>query len=307
MFGRSWRRSRAIPTEAHARVPVDRVPGPLGRAAAGVLQRPDRPEPEDASGRSRSRGPKAGAAGATRSRRAVCSGRGRPTSSAVRSREAPTSCGGSCTSRAPSCSRSRSSSCSRCSVSPVRPGGRPRRSIRPVGGPGVRSSPRPGGCIGAGIGLFLGIGLLLVPISLVVALLQSLMLKTSSVLGISTEGQGAGLLVLLLVGLGAALTLLAIGLVQAATTRALVEIAHGRPVGPVGAYRLAARRRVAAARRARDRGGRGRAARQLALPDPGRDLARRSLGADRAGDRARAALGRCRRCGAAAASFGATG
>ena len=30
------------------RVPVDRLPGPLGRAPAGVLQRPDRPEPEDA-------------------------------------------------------------------------------------------------------------------------------------------------------------------------------------------------------------------------------------------------------------------
>ena len=91
------------------------------------------------------------------------------------------------------------------------------------------------------LGLFLGIGLLLVPISLVVALLQALMLKTSSVLGITTEGQGAGLIVLLLVGLGAALTLLAIGLVQVATTRALVEIANGRPVGPLGAYRLAAR------------------------------------------------------------------
>ena len=29
-------------------VPVDRVPGPLGRAAAGLLQRPDRPQPQDA-------------------------------------------------------------------------------------------------------------------------------------------------------------------------------------------------------------------------------------------------------------------
>jgi hypothetical protein len=90
------------------------------------------------------------------------------------------------------------------------------------------------------IGVFVGIGLLLVPISLIVALLQTLMLKTSSFVGISSEGQGAGLLVLLLVGFGAALTLLAIGLVQAATTRALVEIAHGRPVGPLRAYRLAA-------------------------------------------------------------------
>ena len=31
-----------------ARVPVDRLRGPLGRAPEGVLQRPDRPEPEDA-------------------------------------------------------------------------------------------------------------------------------------------------------------------------------------------------------------------------------------------------------------------
>ena len=90
------------------------------------------------------------------------------------------------------------------------------------------------------IALFVGIGLLLVPISLFFAVLQTLMFRTSSAVGISTEGQGAGLLVLLLVGFGAALTLLAIGLVQVATTRALVEVAHDRPVGPVSAYRLAA-------------------------------------------------------------------
>ncbi len=90
------------------------------------------------------------------------------------------------------------------------------------------------------IGLFVGIGLLLVPISLFFAVLQTLLFKSSSALGISTDGQGAGLLVLLLAGFGAALTLLAIGLVQIATTRALVEIAHDRPVGPVRAYRLAA-------------------------------------------------------------------
>jgi hypothetical protein len=90
------------------------------------------------------------------------------------------------------------------------------------------------------MGLFVGIGLLLVPISLFVALLQSLMFRTSSALGISTEGQGAGFLVLLLAGLGVALTLLGIGLVQVATTRALVEIADERPIGPLRAYRLAA-------------------------------------------------------------------
>jgi hypothetical protein len=86
--------------------------------------------------------------------------------------------------------------------------------------------------------LFVGIGLLLVPISLFVALMQTIVLKASSVAGISTEGEGGGLLVLLVVAIGTALTLLAIGLVQAATARALVEIEQGRPVGPLRAYRM---------------------------------------------------------------------
>ncbi len=88
--------------------------------------------------------------------------------------------------------------------------------------------------------LFVGIGLVLVPIMLIIALLQTIMLKASTVVGISNEGQGGGLIVLLLVALGAALTLLAIGLVQVATARAVVEIGLGRPVGPLRAYRLAA-------------------------------------------------------------------
>ena len=88
--------------------------------------------------------------------------------------------------------------------------------------------------------LFVGIGLLLVPITLVIALVQTIVLKASSVVGISNEGQGGGFLVLLLVAFGVALTLLAIGLVQVAAVRAVVEIAEGRPVGPVRAYRLAA-------------------------------------------------------------------
>ena len=228
------------PTEAHARSPGSgsRAGGAScsGRSSTG---RPARTS--SASGRSRSSGPKAGAAGAMRSRRAACSAPGRPTSSAGPSRAAPTSCGASCTSRALSSSRSRSSSCWRCSgFARDLAADRAARACA-AGGRGARSSPPPGACTGGTSALFLGIGLLLVPISLLVALLQSLMLKTSSFVGISTEGQGAGLLVLLLVALGAALTLLAIGLVQVATARALVEIAHGRPVGPVGAYRLAAR------------------------------------------------------------------
>ena len=89
--------------------------------------------------------------------------------------------------------------------------------------------------------LFVGIGLLLVPIALVVTLLQAIALRASSVAGISNEGEGSGLLVLLLVAIGTTLTLLAFGLVQAATARALVEIDQGRPVGAWNAYRMSAR------------------------------------------------------------------
>ena len=69
-------------------VPVDRVRGALGRAPAGLLQRPHWAEPEDRSGPSRSTGRRAGATGATPSRRRGCSARARPTSSAPASRGA---------------------------------------------------------------------------------------------------------------------------------------------------------------------------------------------------------------------------
>ncbi len=87
--------------------------------------------------------------------------------------------------------------------------------------------------------LFLGIGLVLLPISLVVTLLQAIVIRASSIAGISTEGESGGVLVFLVVAIGTALTLLGLTLVVAATARALVEIEHGRPVGPIGAYRLA--------------------------------------------------------------------
>ena len=87
--------------------------------------------------------------------------------------------------------------------------------------------------------MFLGIGLVLLPISLLVTLLQALVIGTSRIAGISTEGESGGLLVFLVFLIGTALTLLGLGLVIAATARALVEIDQGRPIGPIGAYRLA--------------------------------------------------------------------
>jgi hypothetical protein len=87
--------------------------------------------------------------------------------------------------------------------------------------------------------LFVGIGLLLVPISLLVVLLQALVLHATSVLGVQTGGESSGLLALVALAIGTALTLVGLGLVQAACARALVEIDARRPVGPLGAYRLA--------------------------------------------------------------------
>ena len=89
------------------------------------------------------------------------------------------------------------------------------------------------------VGLFVGIGLLLVPIALLVTLLQALVLHATSVLGVQTGGENEGFLAFVVLAIGTALTLLGLGLVQAACARALVEIDQGRPIGPVGAYRLA--------------------------------------------------------------------
>jgi hypothetical protein len=76
------------------------------------------------------------------------------------------------------------------------------------------------------------------PILLLVALLQELVVHASSVFGIDTGGEGGGFFVLVVFALSTTLTLLGVGFVQAATARALVEIDAGRTIGPVRAYRL---------------------------------------------------------------------
>jgi hypothetical protein len=87
--------------------------------------------------------------------------------------------------------------------------------------------------------LFVGMGVLLVPISLLVTLLQALVLHATSILGVQTGGESNGLLALFVLAIGTALTLLGLGLIQAVCARALVEIDEGRPIGVLGAYRLA--------------------------------------------------------------------
>jgi hypothetical protein len=72
-----------------------------------------------------------------------------------------------------------------------------------------------------------------------ITVLQAALFHASSFAGVETEGEAAGVFVLLVVGVGTTLTLLGLGLVQAATLCALVEIDSGRPVGALRAYRMA--------------------------------------------------------------------
>ncbi|HEX4746223.1 MAG TPA: hypothetical protein VFU99_04995 [Gaiellaceae bacterium] len=90
--------------------------------------------------------------------------------------------------------------------------------------------------------VFLGLGLLLIPILVAVTLLQWLALEGLTSVGIVTTGESAGGSAFLAVVIGTAAALLGLGLVQAATTCALAEIDAGRHVTATSAYRIAARR-----------------------------------------------------------------
>ncbi len=86
--------------------------------------------------------------------------------------------------------------------------------------------------------LFVGIGLITIPVSFVISLLQSLILR-APLIGVDTHGEGGGLRVAFAVWLGTVLVLAGFALVQAATSRALVEIDAGRSVSPIPAFRMA--------------------------------------------------------------------
>jgi len=86
---------------------------------------------------------------------------------------------------------------------------------------------------------FLGIGVLLVPLGLLISLVQALVLGGFGLVGVDTTGDSAGALVLLVVAIGTTLTILGLAIVQAATACALVEIDAGRSIGPLAAYRIA--------------------------------------------------------------------
>jgi hypothetical protein len=90
--------------------------------------------------------------------------------------------------------------------------------------------------------LFIGVGVVFIPLGFAISALQAVVLGGFGLLGIDTSGEGAGALALLVVTVGTTLALLGFGLVQAATACALVEVDRGRKIGPVDAYRLALRR-----------------------------------------------------------------
>ncbi len=89
--------------------------------------------------------------------------------------------------------------------------------------------------------LFVGLGVLLVPIVLVITLVQWGLLQGIDAIS-SVTGNLAGTLAYVALVVGTTLTLLGFGLVQAATACALVELDAGRDIGPFDAYRLALRR-----------------------------------------------------------------
>ena len=152
--------------------------------------------------------------------------------------------------------------------------------------------------------LFLGIGALLIPLTVVDHDPAVAAPPGVDAARRRSPGEGAGAFAFLALVIGTTLALLGLGLVQAATACALVEIDAGRPIGPLRAYRLALPRLrpllgaialfvVAVVAPHRDR-----------VPHPGRDLARRPLVPARARRRAR---GRARRSAALRRSGASSG
>ena len=87
--------------------------------------------------------------------------------------------------------------------------------------------------------LFVGIGLLAIPVSTVVAGLHSGAILAGAAVGVDASGESGGGFFSLSVLLGTVLKFFGVALVHAAATRAVVEIDAGREVGIIRSYRLA--------------------------------------------------------------------
>jgi hypothetical protein len=89
--------------------------------------------------------------------------------------------------------------------------------------------------------LFIGIGLLAIPVSIVTVLLQVGVVELAGVLGVDTTGESSSVIAYLVFLIGVSLALIGLSLVIAAVTCALVEIDAGRPIRAMSAYRIALR------------------------------------------------------------------
>ncbi|MCU0306209.1 MAG: hypothetical protein MUE51_00280 [Thermoleophilia bacterium] len=88
--------------------------------------------------------------------------------------------------------------------------------------------------------LFLGIGLLFVPIAVVTTIVQQIVFRVGSLDGlVETAGEQNGLVATLALLLGVAFALLAYALVVAATARAMLDLDERRRATPLSAYREA--------------------------------------------------------------------
>ncbi|MCS7006760.1 MAG: hypothetical protein NZL88_04305 [Gaiellaceae bacterium] len=90
--------------------------------------------------------------------------------------------------------------------------------------------------------VFLGIGLLVIPIALLTTALQWLALEGLGAIGVVATGESAGGSAFFAVVIGASLALFGLGLVQAAATSALAKIDAGCSVSAAEAYRTIWRR-----------------------------------------------------------------
>jgi hypothetical protein len=86
--------------------------------------------------------------------------------------------------------------------------------------------------------LFIGLGILFIPLGMVISLVQAAVLGGFGLLGVDASGESAGALVLLVTALGLTLALFGLALLQGATSCALVRVDEGEPIGPIEAYRL---------------------------------------------------------------------
>jgi hypothetical protein len=87
--------------------------------------------------------------------------------------------------------------------------------------------------------LFLGLGILFIPLGLVISLVQASVLGGFGLVGVNVSGESAGAVVLFVTAVGVSLALFGLALLQGATSCALVRIDAGEQIGPVEAYRLA--------------------------------------------------------------------